>query len=95
VVRHSPRMTRTLSPLASDRRPVGQRRSRLRSPDMAHDFSTVNTMAGHASAHVTSARTAAGYIHDENTRTAVNELVEAVGGAVDAINFLVEALSRG
>ena len=62
---------------------------------MAHDFSSVTTMAGHASAHVTSARSAAGNIHDENTRTAVNELVEAVGGAVDAINFLVDALSRG
>ncbi len=59
---------------------------------MAHDFTYVTSMTSSAGSHVTTARGMAASIHDESTRQAVSALVEAVGGAVDAINQLVETL---
>ncbi len=59
---------------------------------MAHDFTYVTSMTNAASSHVTTARGLADGIHDDTTKQAVRALVEAVGGAVDAINQLVEAL---
>jgi hypothetical protein len=59
---------------------------------MAHDFSYVTNMTTSAGSHVTTARGLANGIHDDTTKQAVHALVEAVGGAIDAINQLVEAL---
>ncbi len=59
---------------------------------MAHDFTYVTSMTNAAGSHVTSARSLAGGIHDDTTKQAVEALVEAVGGAIDAVNQLVEAL---
>lgn len=59
---------------------------------MAHDFTYVTNMTSAAGSHVSSARGSANQIHDDSTKQAVQALVEAVGGAIDAINQLVEAL---
>jgi hypothetical protein len=59
---------------------------------MAHDFTYVSSMTSSAGSHVTTARGLANGIHDETTKQAVQALAEAVGGAIDAINQLVEAL---
>ena len=59
---------------------------------MAHDFTYVTNMTSTAGSHVTEARSLAEGIHDDSTKQAVRALAEAVGGAVDAINQLVETL---
>jgi hypothetical protein len=59
---------------------------------MAHDLSYVTSMTNSAGSHVTTARGLTNSIHDDTTKQAVQALVEAVGGALDAINQLVEAL---
>lgn len=59
---------------------------------MAHDFTYVTNMTSAAGSHISQARSLAESIHDDSTKQAVRELVEAVGGAVDAINQLVETL---
>ena len=59
---------------------------------MAHDFTYVTNMTSAAGSHVSQARSLAENIHDDSTKQAVRALVEAVGGAVDAINQLVETL---
>jgi hypothetical protein len=59
---------------------------------MAHDFTQVTTMTSAAGSHLHTARSHAGSIHDDSTKQAVQALVEAVGGALDAINQLVDAL---
>jgi hypothetical protein len=59
---------------------------------IGHDFTYVTSMANSAGSHVTTARGLTNSIHDDTTKQSVQALVEAVGGAIDAINQLVEAL---
>lgn len=59
---------------------------------MAHDFTYVSNMTSAAGSHLSQARSLAESIHDDTAKQAVRALVEAVGGAIDAINQLVETL---
>ena len=70
----------------------GGRTREIPSCAMAHDFTYVTSMTTAAGSHVTTARGLADGIHDATTKQAVQALVEAVGGALDAINQMVDAL---
>ena len=71
---------------------VPAKRTRTTVSAMAHDFTYVTNMTSAAGSHISQARSLAESIHDDSTKQAVRALVEAVGGAVDAINQLVETL---